>query len=61
MVDIDDKDLAIIGIVAVFIVSIIALALIPHDLAVNIADKLTTVWGSLAGGLAGIATGRNKQ
>ncbi len=57
----DDKDIAIIGIVLIFIVSLIALAVMPHDLAVKIADKLATVWGSLAGGLAGMATGRRRS
>jgi len=57
----DDKDLAIIGIVVIFVVSIIALAAMPSDLALKMADKMTTVWGSLAGGLAGIATGKLKS
>ncbi len=58
--DFDDKDLAIVGIVLIFVVSFVVLAIMPHDLAVKIADKLTTVWGGLAGGLAGIATGRKQ-
>jgi len=57
----DDKDLAIIGIVIIFVVSIIAIAIMPHDLSLRAMDKIGTVWGSLAGGLAGIATGRNKS
>ena len=57
----DDKDLAIVGIVIIFVVSIIAIAIMPHDLALQAMDKIGTVWGSLAGGLAGIATGRNKS
>ena len=56
--DFDDKDLAIIGIVIVFVVSLVVLTVLPHDIALQMADKLGTVWGSLAGGLAGIATGR---
>lgn len=56
----DDKDLAIIGIIIIFVASMAVLAIMPKDLALQLADKMGTVWGSLAGGLAGIATGKLK-
>lgn len=58
MIDFDDKDLAILGIVIIFVASIAVMAMMPKDLALQLADKMGTVWGSLAGGLAGIATGK---
>jgi len=56
--DFDDKDLAIIGIVVVFVASLIVLATLPKDIALQMAEMMGTVWGSLAGGLAGMATGK---
>jgi len=60
-IDLDDKDLAIIGLVIIFIASIIAMLIAPKDIASVIADKITYVWTGVVTALSGLATGRKKS
>ncbi len=57
----DDKEIAIIGIVVIFVAIIGAMAVAPKDVAELLVSKLSPVLYTLAGGLAGIVTGRKME
>ena len=60
VVDFDDKDLAIVGLVVVFVTTVCVLATVPKELLKDIIQAFAPVWTAIVGALGGIATGRNK-
>ncbi len=59
--DFDDKDLAIIGLVIVFVATVVILTTVPKELLKDIIQAFAPVWTAIVGALGGIATGRSKQ
>ena len=57
----DDKDLAITGLVVVFLATICILATIPKDMLKDIIQAFSPVWTAIVGALGGIATGRRRE
>ncbi len=56
--DWDDKEVAIVGLVIVFLASIAVLTTIPKTMLKDIIQAFAPVWTAIVGALGGIATGK---
>lgn len=57
----DDKDLAIIGLIAMFIATMCVIGTAPKEMMTDLIRAFAPIWTAIVGAVGGIATGRKKE